>query len=77
MKVTSLGRNKTQIETQDKIILVSYQTPVAAWIKGRGYLRTSEYHSVTTSRHINEWLAEQNAAKVTPVEQEELDKLMG
>ena len=77
MEVKSIGRNKTVIETDDKMILVSYSTPVAAWIKGRGYLRTSEYHSVTTSKHINEWLAEQDAAKVTPVEQEELDKLMG
>ena len=76
MKVKSLGKNKTQIETQDTIILVSYETPVAAWIEGRGYLRTTKYHSTTTSRHIGEWLQEMDAKEVTPVEQEELDKML-
>ena len=76
MKVKSLGKNKTQIKADDKIILISYETPVAAWIRGRGYLRTAKYHSVTTSRHIVEWLREMDAQEVIPVAQEELDKML-
>ena len=76
MKVKSLGKNKTQIETQDTIILVSYETPVAAWIRGRGYLRTATYHSTTTSRHIGEWLREMGAEEVTPVDQQELNNML-
>ena len=37
------------------VVLVSYQTPVAARVYGR-YYRTSERYSVTTSRQINQWL---------------------
>ena len=76
MKVKSLGKNKTQIKADDKIILISYETPVAAWIRGRGYLRTAKYHSVTTSRHIGEWLREMGAKQVTPVDQQELDNML-
>ena len=37
------------------VVLVSYQTPVAARSHGR-YYRTSQRYSVTTSRQINQWL---------------------
>ena len=76
MKVKSLGKNKTEIETDNKIILVSYSTPVAAWIEDRGYYRTVKYHSITTDRHINEWLATNGAHEVHPAEQEFLDGLL-
>ena len=36
-------------------VMISYNTPVAAFIPGRGYVRTNCHHSPTTSRHINEW----------------------
>ena len=77
MKVKSLGKNRTEITAGDTTILVSYSTPVAAWTRGRGYLRTTKYYSVTTSRHINEWLRDNGSTGVIPVEQEELDKLLG
>ena len=56
MKVKNIGSNMTEIEVGDYTILVSYQTPVACFISGRGYVRTSQKFSVTTSRHINKWL---------------------
>ena len=34
-------------------VCCSYGVPVAAFIPGRGYVRTAEYFSVTTSRHAN------------------------
>ena len=37
-------------------ILFSYATPVAAFVPGKGYVRTDRYYSVTTSRHINAWI---------------------
>ena len=46
----------TEVETSEARILFSYRTPVAAYIFGRGFVRTDEFFSVTTSRHINKWL---------------------
>lgn len=34
-------------------VLLSYGVPVAAFIPGRGYIRTDEHYSVTTSKHAN------------------------
>lgn len=37
-------------------ILFSYGEPVAAFIPGRGYVRTTKYFSRTTMGHIAAWL---------------------
>ena len=67
----------TEIGTSRATILVSYNTPVAAFILGRGYVRTSQYYSVTTSKHINQWLKSKNAIdKCEIVPQAELDGLL-
>ena len=42
-------------------ILISYATPVAAFIPGRGYFRSSRRYSVTTSRQVNEWTSRTDA----------------
>ena len=58
MKVESLGRNKTLIKLENKAVLISYSTLVACLINDNGTwkaYKTSKYHSVTTSRHINDW----------------------
>jgi hypothetical protein len=57
MRVKSLGANQTEIITDNYIILVSYETPVAYFdrVNDKVY-RTSKKWSVTTSRHINKWL---------------------
>ena len=45
MQVRAIGRNQTEVETSDGTrILVSYSTPVAAYIVGRGYVRTNKYY---------------------------------
>ena len=40
------------------LILFSYGTPVAGFIPSLGYVRTTEWFSSTTSKHINKWLKE-------------------
>lgn len=60
MKITKLGNNLQTIETANAIVLVSYATPVAAWLRnernGFHYLRCVEKFSNTTTKHINAWL---------------------
>ena len=56
MKLTPIGTNQTEIETADARIFFSYKTPVAAYIFGRGFVRSKNFYSVTTSRHINKWI---------------------
>ena len=52
----NLGSNKVEITKADgTIVFYSYNTPVAARVNGE-YLRTSRRFSVTTSKHINQWL---------------------
>jgi hypothetical protein len=55
MKVTNIGSNMTEIRCGGYTILVSYETPVAAF-DSNGFYKTSKYHSNTTSKHINKWL---------------------
>jgi hypothetical protein len=56
MKIVKTGANTTVIELNNGVeILVSYSTPVAAFVPGEGYLRTEEKYSKTTTRHINQW----------------------
>lgn len=52
-------------------VLFSYETPVAAFIPGQGYIRTETFWSVTTSRHINQW----TGPDATRVPQAELERL--
>ena len=60
MKITKLGNNLQTLENANAIVLVSYATPVAAWLRngsnGCEYVRCAEHFSVTTTKHINAWL---------------------
>ena len=56
MQLTPIASNMTEIETSEARILFSYRTPVAAYVFGRGYVKTEKKWSVTTSRHINKWI---------------------
>ena len=56
MQLTPIAANQTEIETDNARVFFSYRTPVAAYVFGRGYVRTEQYWSTTTSRHINKWL---------------------
>ncbi len=65
MKIRQVGSNKTELHLSDgTVILFSYETPVAALIPGKGYVRTSTHYSRTTSKHIGQWLDGITAATV-------------
>ena len=55
MNLTPIAANQTEVETKNARVFFSYRTPVAAFEFGRGYIKTEQFWSVTTSRHINKW----------------------
>lgn len=60
MKLNPIGPNQNEVAVNGKLILFSYQTPVAALVDGVLY-RTDCRWSKTTSNHINKWLGTQHA----------------
>lgn len=71
--------NTTVIEFADgTTVLWSYTTPVAAFVPGRGWVKTVEKHSTTTSKHVNQFLAEHAShhANVESVPQHEIFSLV-
>jgi hypothetical protein len=60
MKIKSIGKNKTELHIGNKIIFISYETPVAACIDGQFFV-TEKKWSTTTSKHINTWINGRNA----------------
>jgi len=60
----SIGSNQIEIHHGDNIFLVSYKTPVAAYVKGKFY-KTSTKFSRTTSKHINKWLGPVKADEIS------------
>lgn len=72
MKLTSLAANQTVIERANGVsVFYSYSTPVAAFVPGRGYLKSLTKYSVTTSKHVNKW----TERRATDVDQSEIDTL--
>ena len=75
MKIKQLAPNQTEIHKDNgTIVFVSYETPVAAFVDGYRWVRSAEKYSVTTSKHVNKWLA---GLTVETVPQARLDALMG
>ena len=80
MKLIPIAANQTEVQfhlnmyADDVRVFFSYKTPVAAWIDGR-YVRTDKKWSVTTSRHINKWLAGAQADTVSQADIENLGQL--
>jgi len=63
MILKTIGSNMSELNVHGADILLSYGTPVAAFVNGACF-RTEKYFSVTTSRHINHWLdSVQNVVK--------------
>lgn len=74
MKIRKAGNNMTELSlTNGTDVLFSYETPVAAFIEGEGYVRTMKHYSATTSRHINKWL---DGTVARTVEQSFIDALV-
>lgn len=77
MKLKQVTISSTEVELADgTCVLFSYQTPVAALVPGKGWIRTEKKWSVTTSKHINRWLATNCGGTVQDVPQWELDQLV-
>ena len=79
MKIKSIGSNKTELQIKHTILLISYETPVALrYTNTPGVLKTSEFFSSTTSKHINTWLREHghDPDKVPTQDQEFFDQFL-
>ena len=64
----SSSANVTTIKfTDGREVCLSYGVPVAAFVPGRGYVKTDRKYSVTTSRHANSY-AGSSAAVLPDVE---------
>lgn len=66
-KAVSILDNEKGVE-----VLTHYGTPVAAYIRGRGYIKTNKKWSNTTSKNINLYVY----GEVEEVSQEELDEIL-
>ena len=58
MQLTPIASNMTEVETSKARVLFSYRTPVAAYVFGRGYVKTEKWYSVTTKSRLNAILEE-------------------
>ena len=81
MKLTPIAANRNIISYNNgNEVFFSYSTPVAGYSTELGYIRTTQYYSQTTSRHITKY--EQSRyqgldAHFTSVDQEVIDNLVG
>lgn len=77
MKLTPIAANATEIELPSgTAIFFSYQTPVAAFVPGRGVLRTDKFFSKTTTKHINGWIKNNHpSATQQTASQKEIEQL--
>jgi hypothetical protein len=83
MKVKQLRNNVTEICKcgNDLVVLYSYETPVAykVWVPqinqnnlyDYNYYKVDKFYSKTTSRHISDWLKNDNWSGVVDVVSEE------
>lgn len=66
MQLTPIAANQTSVSFNDGTeVFFSYKTPVAAYLPAKGYVKTSRFYSVTTSRHINKWLPTKDVPEVS------------
>ena len=75
MKLQSIAHNRTLLIFNNGIteILFSYETPVAGYSDKLGYIKTDQWYSSTTTRHINKYLGD---TKHTVVSQSVINDLL-
>lgn len=62
MKLRNIGSDQSELVLESgERIFFSYETPVAGFINEIGWFYTEDYHSRTTSKHINSYF--ENAEK--------------
>ena len=75
MKLHSFAINRTLLSFDDGTeVFFSYSTPVAGYKPNVGYVKTNQWYSSTTTRHINKYLDDNFALNV---EQETINNLIG
>lgn len=78
LRIKPVGTNQTELHTSEWIVFFSYETPVAAYNKQhvKSY-RTTKKFSVTTSKHINQWLGMgRGVGKVEEISQAEIERIL-
>ena len=56
MKLTRMSNNVAVLALPEGVeVLFSYDTPIAAFVPGQGYMITSTKYSKTTTKHGNSW----------------------
>ena len=66
MKLTPIAANRNVISYNDGTeVFFSYSTPVAGYSNELGYVRTEDWYSSTTTRHINKYLNNVEAQEVS------------
>jgi hypothetical protein len=77
MKLRQIASNQTELSLPcGSVVFFSYETPVAAMLPSGRYIRTEKKWSVTTSKHLNKWLAAVSDC-VELVPQSDLHNLVG
>jgi hypothetical protein len=75
MKLHSFATNRTLLTFDDGTeVFFSYSTPVAGYKPNIGYVKTNQWYSSTTTRHINKYLDDNFALNV---EQDIINNLIG
>ena len=73
MKLYQKGSNMTELDLGFAQVFFSYETPVAARLTDGTLVRTDQWYSATTSKHINKWL---NGCDALTVSQYRIDCLL-
>ena len=79
MKLHSFATNRTLLTFADGTeVFFSYSTPVAGYKPNIGYVKTNQWYSSTTTRHINKYLDKSTRPDlISTVEQSTIDNLIG
>ena len=73
MELQQIAANQTLVTFPNySEVFFSYKTPVAGYHPDLGYVRTKQYYSQTTSKHINKYLKD---CTVQEVDQDVINKL--
>ena len=79
MKLHSFATNRTLLTFDDGTeVFFSYQTPVAGYSNSLGFVKTNQWYSSTTTRHINRYINDSTFRidDVKTVDQDVINKLV-
>jgi len=75
-RIENVKSNMIKVFSDSKTIMYSYDTPVVVFLLSTmQYYKTTEFFSVTTSKHINQFLDGIDKSRIVSVSQSELENL--